>query len=62
MQTLSSDEIYHLMDLLVMNTNNTLNMPIFSDEHKKESIKFDNDLHAKLRTIAEIKEEQENER
>lgn len=48
MQKLDTEEVYHLIDLLEMNTNNTSKCLILNDEQKKESIKYDTDLIAKL--------------
>lgn len=51
MQKLDTEEVYHLIDLLEMNTNNTSKCLIINDEQKKESIKYDTDLIAKLESI-----------
>lgn len=53
MEKLDNEEIYHLMDLLVMNTNNTLKINIMSDEQKKESISYDTNLISKLDNMIE---------
>lgn len=51
MQKIDEEEIYHLMDLLVMNTNNTSKSLLLNDEQKKESISYDTDLIAKLESF-----------
>ena len=51
MKKLDEEEIYHLMDLLVMNTNNTKEQILLDDLQKKESISYDTDLIAKLESF-----------
>ena len=55
MQKLDTEEVYHLIDLLEMNTNNTSKCLILNDEQKKESIKYDTDLIAKLESMLDEK-------
>lgn len=51
MKEIDTEEIYHLMDLLLMNTNNTSKSLLLNDEQKKESISYDTDLIAKLESF-----------
>lgn len=52
---MNEEEIYHLMDLLIMNTNNTVKCLLLNDKQKKESISYDNDLIAKLQSMIDKK-------
>lgn len=45
---LDTEEIYHLIDLLEMNIEETPNKRLLSDNQKNEAVKYDTDLIAKL--------------
>ena len=51
MQKINKEEIYHLIDLLEMNIQETPNKRLLSDSQKEEAIKYDTDLIAKLESI-----------
>lgn len=48
---LNTEEIYHLIDLLEMNIRETPSKRLLSDNQKQESIKYDSDLIAKLKSF-----------
>ena len=45
---LDNEEIYHLIDLLEMDIQETPNKRLLSDSQKEETIKYDSELIAKL--------------
>ena len=51
MQKLDKEEIYHLIDLLEMDIQETQNKRLLSDSQKQEAIKYNTDLIAKLESI-----------
>ena len=51
MQKLDTEEIYHLIDLLEINIENTPNKRLLSDNQKQEAIKYDSDLIEKLKEL-----------
>ncbi len=48
---LDKEEVYHLIDLLEMDIQETPNKRLLSDSQKEEVIKCDTDLIAKLESI-----------
>ena len=51
MQKIDKEEVYHLIDLLEMDIQETPNKRLLSDSQKEEVIKCDTDLIAKLESI-----------
>lgn len=51
MQKIDTEEIYHLIDLLEMDIQETPNKRLLSDNQKQESIKYDSDLLSKLKSF-----------
>lgn len=51
MKQLESEEIYHLIDLLEMDIQETPNKRLLSDNQKQEAIKYNSDLIAKLEKL-----------
>lgn len=52
---LGTEEIYHLIDLLEMDIEETPNKRLLSDSQKNESIKYNTDLIAKLESMLDEK-------
>lgn len=48
---LDKEEIYHLIDLLEIDIQETPNKRLLSDNQKQEAIKYDSDLIAKLEKL-----------
>lgn len=55
MQEIDIEEIYHLIDLLEMNIQETPNKILLSDNQKQEAIKYDSDLIEKLKELLDEK-------
>ena len=55
MQEIDTEEIYHLIDLLEMNIQETPNKILLSDNQKQEAIKYDSDLIEKLKELLDEK-------
>lgn len=55
MQKLDTEEIYHLIDLLEMDIEETPNKRLLSDNQKQEAIKYDSDLIEKLKELLDEK-------
>lgn len=51
MQNLDEEEIYHLIDLLEMDIEETPKKRLLSDNQKQEAIKYNTDLIAKLESF-----------
>lgn len=51
MKKINKEEIYHLIDLLEMDIQETQNKRLLSDSQKQEAIKYNTDLIAKLESI-----------
>ena len=52
---LNTEEIYHLIDLLEMDIQETPNKILLSDNQKQEAIKYDSDLIEKLKELLDEK-------
>lgn len=51
MKKINKEEIYHLIDLLEMDIQETPKKRLLSDSQKQEAIKYNTDLIAKLESI-----------
>ena len=52
---LDKEEIYHLIDLLEIDIQETPNKRLLSDNQKQEAIKYDSDLIEKLKELLDEK-------
>ena len=52
---IDKEEIYHLIDLLEMDIQETPNKRLLSDNQKQEAIKYDSDLITKLEKLLDEK-------